>query len=127
MKNFGIGVLIVFAFLLLGVIGFGVKSCSIAEKHVTNSMDNAVITYDDYQDIYNTCIQLNNDLKVIKDTPDSDSQFTQFSKAQRVNAIKQNLNRWIAEYNAKSKHIDKKWWKSNTLPQELTTNLFSNY
>lgn len=90
-------------------------------------MENAVISYDEYQDIYNTCKQLNADLGVIKDTPDTDAQFAQFSKSQRINAIKMNLNRWIGEYNAKSKHIDKKWWKSESLPYELSTNQYSNY
>ena len=127
MQTFGKISLIVLVFIALAVLGFGLKTCSIAEKHVTNSMENAVISYDEYQDIYNTCLQLNNDLGVIKSTPDDDSQFSQFSKSQRLNAIKQNLNRWIAEYNAKSKHIDKKWWKSNSLPYELSQNQFSNY
>ena len=127
MKNFGIGVLVILGLIVLTVVGFGVRSCSIMEKHVTNSMENAVISYDEYQDIYGTCKQINADLGVIKDTPEGDVQFTQFSKAQRINALKQNLNRWIAEYNAKSKHIDKKWWKSDTLPYELNVNQFSNY
>ena len=127
MKLFGqimLGILIV---VVLTIVGFGVKSCSIAEKHITNSMENAVISYDEYQDIYATCTQLNSDLGIIKETPETDSQFSQFSKSQRINAIKQNLNRWINEYNAKSKHIDKKWWKSSSLPYELSTNQFNNY
>lgn len=119
--------LVVIGFIAITILGFGLRTCSIAEKHITNSMENAVISYDEYQDIYNTCLQLNNDLGVIKSTPDDDSQFSQFSKSQRLNAIKQNLNRWIAEYNAKSKHIDKKWWKSSSLPYELSINQFSNY
>jgi len=127
MKNFGITVLVILGLLALVLIGMTVRSCSIAQNHVYKSMENAVITYDEYQDIYGTCKQLNADLGVIKDTPDNDPQFAQFSKTQRINTIKQNLNRWIAEYNAKSKHIDKKWWKSDTLPYELSTNLFSNY
>ena len=90
-------------------------------------MENAVISYDEYQDIYATCQQINDDLGVIKSTPDDDPQFQQFSKAQRINALKQNLNRWINEYNAKSKHIDKKWWKSSDLPYSLSINQFSNY
>ena len=127
MKTFGYIMLTLVIVLGLSLVGFGMRSCSIAEKHVTNSMENAVISYDEYQDIYNTCIQLDNDLNVMKATPENDPQFSQFSKTQRVNAIKTNMNRWIAEYNAKSKHIDKKWWKSNSLPQELTTNQFPNY
>ena len=127
MKTFGKIMMVLLIVVVLSVVGFFVKSCSIAEKHVTDSMKNAVISYDEYQDIYATCTQLNSDLGIIKDTPETDSQFSQFSKPQRVNAIKQNLNRWINEYNAKSKHIDKKWWKSSELPYQLTTNQFTNY
>jgi hypothetical protein len=127
MKTFGYIMLGLVIILVLSLVGFGMKSCSIAQNHAYKSMENAVISYDEYQDIYNTCIQLNNDLGVIKDTPLDDLQFTQFSKTQRVNAIKQNLNRWIAEYNAKSKHIDKKWWKSTELPYQLSKTDFSNY
>lgn len=111
----------------LTVLGFGVRSCSIAEKHAYKSMENAVISYDEYQDIYATCQQLNSDLGVIRDTPDDDGQFSQFSKSQQINTKKQQLNRWINDYNAKSKHIDKKWWKSSELPYSLNSNQFSNY
>lgn len=127
MRKFGIGTLIVLGILLLGVLGFGMKSCSIFQNHAYKSMENAVISYDEYQNIYNTCKQLNDNLGVIQTTPENDPQFAQFSRTQRINAIKMDLNRWIAEYNAKSKHIDKKWWKSSDLPYELTTNHFSNY
>ena len=127
MKTFGYIFLFVLGLILLTIVSFSVRSCSIFQDHVEKSMENAVISYDEYQDIYGTCKQLNADLGVIKETPETDKQFEQFSKAQRINAIKQNLNRWIAEYNAKSKHIDKKWWKSDALPYELSTNLFNNY
>lgn len=127
MKTFGKISLIILVIIGLIALSFAMRTCSIAKNHVENSMKNAVITYDEYQDIYATCVQLNLDLGVIKDTPESDSQFSQFSKQQRINTLKQQLNRWINEYNAKSKHIDKKWWKSSALPYELTTTLFSNY
>jgi Holliday junction resolvasome RuvABC endonuclease subunit len=90
-------------------------------------MEDAVVNYDEYQNIYATCNQLNTDLGIIQATPDDDKQFEQFSKAQRINSIKQNLNRWVEEYNAKSKHIEKKFWKSDALPYMLDVNQFSNY
>ena len=127
MKTFGYIMLTILAIVLIAVIGFVGKSCSIAEKHVTNSMENAVISYDEYQDIYATCKKCNTDLGIIQATPENDVQFEQFSKAQRINTIKQNLNRWVEEYNAKSKHIDKKWWKSSDLPHDLSVEQFSNY
>ena len=127
MKTFGKIMLAIIAMVLLAALSFGLRTCSIAQNHVENSMKNAVISYDEYQDIHATCIQLNSDLGVIKDTPETDPQFSQFSKQQRINTLKQQLNRWINEYNAKSKHIDKKWWKSSELPYSLESNQFSNY
>jgi len=127
MRKFGITIAVLISIVLLIIGGMAVRSCSIAQEHVYDSMKNAVITYDEYQNIYNTCKQLNDNLGVIKDTPADDAQFAQFSKAQRINAIKMDLNRWVNEYNAKSKHIDKKWWKSDALPYELSINQFSNY
>lgn len=127
MKFFGYIMLGILAIIILVVVSFGIRSCNIGAKHVNDSMENAVISYDEYQNIFATCEQINADLGVIKETPENDAQFEQFSKQQRINALKQNLNRWINEYNAKSKHIDKKWWKSSELPHTLQTNQFSNY
>ena len=127
MKLFGQIVLVICALLLITVLGFGMKSCNIFGSHVTKSMENAVVSYNEYEDIYATCVKLNEDLGIMKNTPENDPQFNQFSKSQRVNQIKMNLNRWVNEYNSKSKHIDKKFWKSNELPYKLETNQFINY
>jgi uncharacterized protein YajQ (UPF0234 family) len=127
MKTFGYVVLVILGLVALSAISFGIRSCNIARTHVTNSMENAVVSYDEYQDIYNTCLKLNEDLGVMKSTADDDIQFQQISKSQRVTNLKLTLNRWIAEYNSKSKYIDKKYWKSSELPQTLSTNQFSNY
>lgn len=127
MKTFGQIMLGLLIFIGLIVMLFTCNVAGIGMKHVTNSMENAVISYDEYQNINATCNQLNTDLGIIQATPDNDKQFEQFSKSQRINAIKQNLNRWVEEYNAKSLHIDKKWWKSNELPYQLNVNQFSNY
>lgn len=89
--------------------------------------DDAVETYEEFQSIYNTCQKLNTDLSIIQSTPDDDKQFEQFSKAQRLNAIKQNLNRWVEEYNAKSKMWGRSLWKSKSLPYQLSVTDFSNY
>lgn len=127
MKTFGYICAVIGIILVLTFVSLVGKSCSIAQKHITNSMENAVISYDEYQDIYATCTKLNTDLGIYQSTPETDPQFEQFSKAQRINTIKQNLNRWVEEYNAKSKHIDKKWWKSKDLPHDLSVEQFSNY
>jgi predicted RNA-binding protein with RPS1 domain len=127
MKTFGQIMLGILIFVGISVTLFTCNIISIGEKHVTNSVENAVVSYDEYQDIYATCTKINLDLATLRETPDNDKQFDQFSKASMINAKKQQLSRWVEEYNSKSKHIDKKWWKSSELPHELDVNQFSNY
>lgn len=86
-----------------------------------------IIRYEEFQEIYNTCQKLNTDLSIIQQTPETDKQFEQFTKAQRLNSIKQSLNRWVEDYNAKSKVWTRSMWKSNSLPYQLSVNDFSNY
>jgi uncharacterized membrane protein YfbV (UPF0208 family) len=86
-----------------------------------------IIRYEEFQEIYNTCQKLNTDLQIIQSTPETDKQFEQFTKSQRVNSIKQNLNRWVEDYNAKSKVWTRSMWKSNSLPYQLSVNDFSNF
>jgi hypothetical protein len=124
MKNV---LLIVLAVIGISVFAFTCNVFGIFGNHVTKSMENAVISYDEYENLYATCNKLNTDLGIIQSTPETDKQFEQFSKAQRINSIKQNLNRWVEEYNAKSKYIDKKAWKRSDLPISLNVNDFSNY
>lgn len=112
-----------FAVLFLtGVIG---KGCNQAVK--ATHIDDATIVYEEYQEIYNTCSKLNTDLGNMRELPDTDKMFEQFSKAQRVNTIKTQLNKWAEDYNAKSKMWGKSLWKSKELPYQLDVNNFSNY
>lgn len=127
MRTFGTIMAVILGIFLLSVVSFTCRSCNILQNHVAKSMEDAVVNYDEYQNIKATCDQLNTDLGIVEATPENDRQFEQFTKAQRINAIKSNLNRWVEEYNAKSKHIDKKWWKSSELPYQLNVNQFSNY
>lgn len=88
-------------------------------------IDDAVQNYEQFQEIYNTCVKLNTDLCNMKDIPETDKMFQQFSKAQRILSIKTNLNRWIEEYNAKSKMWGRSLWKSSSLPYQLSNEQFS--
>lgn len=102
------------------VIGFIVRKTGEA-AHVQDAVQN----YEQFQEIYNICVKLNTDLCNMKDVPESDKMFEQFSKAQRVLAIKTNLNRWIEDYNAKSKMWGRSLWKSSSLPYQLSNEQFS--
>ena len=106
--------------IVLSVVGLGVRSC----KKAIHAED-AVVVYEEYQEIYNTCSKLNTDLCNIKSIPDTDPMFEQFSKAQRILAIQTNLNRWVEEYNSKSKMWGRQLWKSNELPYQLNVNQFN--
>lgn len=110
-----IGVLIV-----LSIGGFIMNKATEA-THIKD----AVIVYEEFQEIYNTCNKLNTDLCNMKSLDEKDVMFEQFSKAQRVLTIRTNLNRWIEDYNAKSKMFGRSLWKSNQLPYQLTNQEFS--
>ncbi len=110
--------------LIVLAAGFMNAAC----MHFEKSYEDAVINYEEYQEIYATTQKLNQDLCQLKDIPDKDPMFKNgFSKAERLNGIKTNLNRWINEYNAKSKMINRSVWKSSALPYQLTTAEFNCY
>jgi hypothetical protein len=106
--------------LVVSVIGWLMHSSS-------QVVDTAFINYHDFQEIWNTTQKINSDMGAIKATPDSDKMFEAFSKNAMLNAKRQQLTRWLEEYNAKSKMWDKALWKSSALPYQLSTNDFSNY
>jgi len=87
----------------------------------------AIIQYEEFQEIANTCDKLNTDLCRMRELSESDKMFDQFSKAQRINSIQTSLNRWVEDYNAKSKMWNRDLWKSNSLPYQLTTQQFKCY
>jgi len=105
------------AFVVSGIVWFLNAGVSTANK--------AIVRYEEFQEIYNTCVKLNTDLCNMKELPDTDKMFEQFSKNQRTLALKTQLNRWVEDYNAKSKMWNRSLWKSNQLPYELTTQQFS--
>lgn len=115
--------------LLLWVIGvsFTIGATLWLFNRSERVVTTGIIRYEEFQEIYNTCQKLNIDLEIIQKTPESDKQFDQFSKPQRLNAIKQNLNKWVEDYNAKSKVWTRSMWKSSSLPYQLSINDFSNY
>ena len=106
--------------LVLSTAGYIVHKVREATK-----IDTAVIHYEEYQEIYNTCVKLNTDICNMKDVPDTDPMFSQFSKAQRILALRTNLNRWIEDYNAKSNMWGRSLWKSSSLPYQLSNQEFN--
>jgi hypothetical protein len=99
------------------------RPAKIAEKVLDESLNN----YEKFQEIYNTCAKINLDLGSLKNIPADDKMFTNFSKEAQLNQKRMQMNRWVEEYNAKSKMWNRAMWKSNKLPYQLSTEQFSNY
>lgn len=111
------------------IIGAIIATCNLAwstTKKATH-IEDAVQVYEEFQEMYNTCAKLNTDLCNMRGLPDSDKMFEQFSKAQRIVALQTNLNRWVQDYNAKSKMWGRSLWKSKSLPYELSVTEFNCY
>lgn len=115
--------------LLIALVGFGLRllltPAALVEK--ATDPDHIISNYEEFQAVYNTCQKLNSDLGTIRAIPDNDPSFTQFSKQAQIAAKKQQMTRWVEEYNAKSKMINRNLWKSSALPYQLNVNQFPNY
>jgi IS1 family transposase len=96
---------IVLSFLLIGGLVW-------AFNRAERTVDSGIVHYEEFQEIYNTCQKINTDLATIKAIPDDDKAFSAFSKQQQIAAKKQQLTRWVEEYNAKSKMWNRSMWKS---------------
>jgi hypothetical protein len=128
MRKIGITLLVILGLMVLSILGFLGTTCNNAQNQIQEHVvNNSFNSYEEFQEIYNSCQKLNEDLCNIESIPDSDKMFNQFSKNQRITGIRQNLNRWIEEYNAKSKMWNKSLWKSKTLPYQLTSSEFNCY
>jgi hypothetical protein len=112
----------IFVVLVVSLFGFGITRC----QEMTHTKD-AVIVYEEFLTIYETCDRINNDLCTLQAIPDDDKMFEQITKEQRKLALKSNLNRWINEYNAKSKMFGRNLWKSNELPYQLYLESYNCY
>lgn len=111
-------------FVLIAFLISGIAWCS---NRVVSVVDNGIIHYEEFQELYNTCTKLNTDLCNMKSLPENDKMFEQFSKTQRLNTIRTNLNRWVEDYNGKSKMWNRSLWKSNALPYQLELTQFNCY
>lgn len=107
----------------------GIVTCNLAFKTVKKAthIEDAVKVYEEFQEIYNTCEKLNTDLCNMRAAPESDKMFEQFSKEQRLLTLRTSLNRWVNDYNAKSKMWGRNLWKSKKLPFELSVQNFNCY
>lgn len=107
---------------------YSCEACNRGREEVEkNTIDNAFVSYETFQDLYNTCEKVNTDLGIYKELPEDDVMFTQFSKVQRIASLRTRLNGLVEDYNSKSKQWNKSMWKGKSLPSQLNVNDFSNY
>ena len=120
LATIGVIILCVILFIGLWIFGHGMK-------HADTIADNAIINYEEFQEIYNTCQKLDSDLAVLKAIDENDKMFAMISKAGTLTSKRQLMNRWVEEYNGKSKMWNRSLWKSNKLPYQLSSRDFPNY
>lgn len=111
--------IVVLMFIVSGISWFFNRADSV--------VNTGIIRYEEFQEIYNTCEKLNIDLCNMREMPENDKSFEQFSKSQRINTLKTQLNKWTQDYNAKSKMHNRSIWKSSDLPYQLDVNQFNCY
>jgi len=114
--------------IVLLVAGF-ITTCNLVwgtAKKATH-IDDGITVYEEFQEIYNTCDKINTDLCNMRGMDEKDKMFEQFSKPQRILTLQTNLNRWVQDYDAKSKMWGRALWKSKKLPFELSVNDFNCY
>ncbi len=115
MKRVLITLGVIASLILLTVVS---KTCSVVDE--VTSTENIITSYEEYENMYSSCEKICDDIKVLRGVSSEDySKDTGFSKSDRLIALETNLNRWIREYNAKSRQITKNLWKSKALPHQL--------
>lgn len=108
---------------LFGLYNFLSTPARIAAK-VTDP-DHIIESYEEFQSIYNTTKKLCADLKAL-DVLEEGSTSGGFTKVDRQIALQQQINRWVQEYNAKSRMLTRNQWKNPNLPYQLSNDKICN-
>lgn len=127
MKKLSIGFKAFGVIMALIILSLVVKTCSagmgVFDKTVNS--DNIIESYEEYEEMYSTCEKICDDIRILSlVSAEEYNKDTGFSKSERLIALKANLNRWIREYNAKSRMFRKNMWKSKKLPHQLSISHF---
>jgi hypothetical protein len=110
-----------FITLALITLSFTAYRSGIDATHI----ETAAMEQEQFESLFNYANKIDNDLGLLLAIPDNDPQFKQFSKSQRVLALRNRLNTIIAEYNTKSSTL-RTLWKSKDLPLKLDPTQFKN-
>ena len=109
-------------FILVAVVlGITGKVVGVFDK-VTNST-HIISSYEEYEDMYAACEKISQDICVLEKSDVSET--AGFNKSERLLSYENKMNRWINEYNSKSRQIHKNLWKSSDLPHKLIRSDFT--
>lgn len=114
-----LGIIIAFVCVIGLISAISYRSC--------RTVDFAFINYEEFHDIYNSAKAINDKLCNLNSIKDDDPMFKDFSKSSQLTANRNNLVRWVNEYNSKSRQWHRSMWKGGNLPYELSTSNFPCY
>lgn len=106
-------------FLWVIAVLFILSGISWFPSRTVQTVDTGLVRYQEFQEIYNTTLQIDQNYCNLFVIEEDDKMFKDFSKSQQLLALRNSLNRWIGEYNAKSALINFNVWKSKELPRQL--------
>jgi hypothetical protein len=93
-------------------------------NRTVQTVDTGLVRYQEFQEIYGTCESLKTKICNLKEIPEKDKMFNDISKDAQLTGLRNNLARWVNEYNSKSKLINFSVWKSDRLPYTLAVENF---
>ena len=119
LKDLSVGWIVVFSLIAITIVGgivFKITSTPLQVISKVTDANHIISSYEEFQSIYNTTQDLCVKIAIL----DSSNVVSYgISKEERILALKNNLSRWVSEYNAKSRMITKNKWKNPNLPHQL--------
>lgn len=113
--------------LLWWIVGFVVLVSCISGGfyYLRVTGEKAIVHYEEFYEIQGTCKKISTDICNLQSVSDTSKTFSRISKEERLLALRNQLNRWVSEYNAKSQMITRNIWKSSDLPYTLSVQDFA--
>ena len=97
-----------------------VSAISTGFYFLRTTSEKVVVQYEEFFEIQSTCKKISSDICSLQSVPEDDKMFSRISKNERLTALRNQLHRWVNEYNAKSKMITRTLWKSSDLPYNIS-------
>lgn len=102
---------------IAGTCNFITKPLQVLDR-VTDP-DHIINSYEEFEEMHSTAISICQQISILEES--ASESVGGFSKEERLIGLKNQLTRWVNEYNAKSKMITRNNWKSSDLPYSITT------